>query len=46
MDKKIEDALQNEDIQNIMNKAAGSFRSQLAMMRFIPVNSMPYGRRF
>ena len=29
MDKKIEDALNNEDIQNIMNKAAGSFRSQL-----------------
>ena len=30
MDQKIEDALQNEDIQNIMNKAAGSFRSQLS----------------
>jgi len=30
MDKKIEDALNNEDIQNIMNKAAGSFRSQLS----------------
>lgn len=30
MDKKIEEALNNEDIQNIMNKAAGSFRSQLS----------------
>ncbi|MQF98499.1 MAG: sigma-70 family RNA polymerase sigma factor [SAR202 cluster bacterium] len=29
MDKQIEEALQNQDIQNIMNKAAGSFRSQL-----------------
>jgi len=29
MDAKIEEALQNEDIRNIMNKAVGSFRGQL-----------------
>ena len=29
MDKKIEDALKDRNIQGIMNKAAGSFRSQL-----------------
>ena len=29
MDTKIEEALKDEDIQNIMNKAAGSFRGQL-----------------
>ena len=29
MDAKIEEALKNKDIQNIMNKAAGSFRGQL-----------------
>ena len=29
MDKKIEDALKDQDLQSIMNKAAGSFRSQL-----------------
>ena len=29
MDAKIEEALKNTDIQNIMNKAVGSFRGQL-----------------
>jgi DNA-directed RNA polymerase specialized sigma24 family protein len=30
MDTKIEDALKDQDIQNIMHKAAGSFRGQLS----------------
>tara|TARA_Y100000296_G_C5135438_1_gene237928 strand:+ start:243 stop:698 length:456 start_codon:yes stop_codon:yes gene_type:complete len=30
MDKKIEEALKDSDIQNIMNKAAGTFRRQLS----------------